>query len=111
MTKRTAARTQLDPAWQPSPEDRVAICKALLAARLTIDGEFEKFRDYHLAHGSLMASWSRAFRYWCRRAIELAPQKAPSAPQGAQELSPEAKAKARAWYLAHGMHVPMKLRD
>ena len=110
MTKRTAARTQLPEDWKPSYDDLGAALD-MLKSQAAVNNEFEKFRDYHLAHGSLMASWSRAFRYWCRRAIELAPQKAPSAPQGAQELSPEAKAKARAWYLAHGMHIPMKLRD
>src|SRR3990167_3832089 len=108
MPKR-APRTQLNPEWQPSFEDWNAAGITLKGSGLLPVNEFKKFRDYHLAHASLMGSWSRAFRYWCRRAVEFAPQKPPDGSQGAPELTREAKAEARAWYLAHGMHVPMKL--
>jgi hypothetical protein len=32
--------------------------------------EYPAFRDYHLAHGTLMLDWEAAFRTWLRRAVE-----------------------------------------
>ena len=30
------------------------------------ESELDAFRDYHLAHGSIMADWEAAFRTWLR---------------------------------------------
>jgi hypothetical protein len=31
--------------------------------------ELDAFKDYHLAHGTLMADWEAAFRTWLRNAL------------------------------------------
>jgi hypothetical protein len=33
--------------------------------------ELDAFKDYHLAHGSLMADWEAAFRTWLRNAAKF----------------------------------------
>ena len=113
MTARTAARTQLPETWEPSPEDIAAAEKALAGSGLTISNELEKFRDYHMAHGSLMGSWGRAFRYWCRQAPGFAPKGFPRPNNGAQghgDMTAEQKAELRRWHEERGMHVPLKAR-
>lgn len=59
---KTSNRTRISEDWQPSDKDRE------FAARLEVDADraSEHFRDYHLMHGSLMASWPAAWRTWCR---------------------------------------------
>jgi hypothetical protein len=62
--KRTANRTQIKQNWTPGPDE------ADFAEKAGIDWNKEapKFIDYHLAHGSLMASWPAAWRTWIRNA-------------------------------------------
>lgn len=37
---------------------------------IDVDREFAKFADHHVAHGSVMADWTRAWHTWMRRAEE-----------------------------------------
>lgn len=39
--------------------------------------EIEAFKDYHLAHGSLMADWEAAFRTWLRNCGRFNKQQPP----------------------------------
>ena len=114
MTARTAARTQLPETWVPSPDDIAAAEKALAGSGLTWQGQLEKFADYHMAHGSLMASWGRAFRYWCRQAPGFAPKGFPRPGKGVShgngDMTAEQKAELRRWHEERGMHVPLKAR-
>jgi hypothetical protein len=61
--KRAKARTPIAPDAQPTDRDRAAAVEAGL-----VNGHFreqwQKFRDYHLSRGSLMADWSAAWRTW-----------------------------------------------
>lgn len=60
---KSSNRTRIGEDWQPSDKDRE------FAAGLGIDDAdhtAEHFRDWHLSHGSLMASWPAAWRLWCR---------------------------------------------
>lgn len=38
--------------------------RALAAGMVSVEAEFEAFRNYHLAHGSVMANWDAAWRTW-----------------------------------------------
>lgn len=59
---RTSHRTRIGESWAPSAAD------IAFAERHGIDPDqiADAFRDYHLMHGSLMASWAAAWRTWCR---------------------------------------------
>lgn len=62
----TSRRTQIPEDWNPSDDGvEYALGKGISdVADLT-----ESFRDYHLAHGTLMASWAAAWRTWCRNQV------------------------------------------
>ncbi len=47
---------------------------------LNPNAEFEAFRDFHLAKGSVFKNWEAAFRTWCRNAIKFKGRS--SSPQG-----------------------------
>jgi hypothetical protein len=34
--------------------------------------EFEKFKDYHIGHGTTWVDWTRAWRTWCRNSLQFA---------------------------------------
>lgn len=55
-------------------------CPALDPAR-----EFEKFRNDHVAKGSLMAKWDAAWRTWCLRAVEFTAKRGGMSAQAALE--------------------------
>ena len=65
--------------------------------------EVDAFKDYHLAHGSLMANWEAAFRTWLRNAQKwsrLANKQAnppipPKPPVKPAEARPQEVAKVR----------------
>lgn len=42
---------------------------------LDVEAEWGKFRDHHLAKGSRFVDWHRAWRKWCRTAVEYAEQR------------------------------------
>jgi len=62
--KRAKARTQIDENAQPDEKDRVTAAEHGLSAEL-FRSEWRKFRDHHLAHGSLFSDWHAAWRKWC----------------------------------------------
>ena len=55
-------RHRIDTAWQP---DAKGTAFAADKGITDLAGEVERFRDYHLARGSLMRDWSAAWRAWC----------------------------------------------
>ena len=64
---KTAKRTQIGEDWQLSNDDKA------FAESLGIDWAVigPEFHDYHQMHGSLMASWHAAWRYWCRNQVRF----------------------------------------
>lgn len=40
-------------------------------ARLSLDGELDRFRDYHRSKGSTMLDWQAAFRTWVSNAVKF----------------------------------------
>jgi len=64
-----AKRLPLD--WEPDP-DGIAYAKGIGLSDEEISSEFEKFTDYHIGKGSLWVDWNRAWRTWCRKAVEFA---------------------------------------
>lgn len=95
-SKRTAAQTQLREDWQPSPDDILYAQKR----GVPIEIEAEKFMNYHLAHGSLMANWHRAWVTWCLNWFERANKGMPAPPLLAG-LEADDPWGARAW--AHSL--------
>lgn len=70
---KTKPRTTCPSNWTPSP-DGVAY-----ATSKGVDlAEVERFRDYHIARGNLMADWSGAWRTWCQNQQRFAAEKRPS---------------------------------
>lgn len=62
---KASPRSQIDPDWRPRPEDR-EFARQRGHDDASIDRMHGHFVDYHLAKGSLMKSWSAAFRTWIR---------------------------------------------
>jgi hypothetical protein len=62
--KRAKARSQIDENAQPDEKDHVTAAEHGLSAEL-FRSEWRKFRDHHLAHGSLFSDWHAAWRKWC----------------------------------------------
>jgi hypothetical protein len=61
IPKAAAKRTHIAVDWTPGPADRE------YADNLGIpESQVSAFVDYHLANGTLMASWPAAWRTWCR---------------------------------------------
>lgn len=56
------------------------------AERVDLAREAAKFRDHHLAKGSMFKDWDRAFSNWLRRSAEF---QARASPRGAGSLPPE----------------------
>jgi hypothetical protein len=74
--KRSKKRTGISENWETNGDQK------LFATELGVDPAEEepKFRDYHLAHGSLMADWAAAWRTWCRNAAKYARIRKPGPP-------------------------------
>jgi len=78
--------------------------------------EVEAFKDYHLAHGSLMLDWEAAFRTWLRNSLVYGkskpmPQSAPRQPElpkGEQRPLDVAKARSLIKELADKFDVRKK---
>jgi hypothetical protein len=68
--QRSKPRTGIPSTWNPDPAG-VAYAEKAGMNRLIIDREAGKFRNHHMAKGSLMADWNAAWRTWCDKAIEF----------------------------------------
>lgn len=77
--KRAKARSSIPADWQPDQ----AGWEFASARDITLSVTVPKFRDYHIAKGSLMADWSAAWRTWCSNDAQFrrTPARAPSQPQ------------------------------
>ncbi len=51
--------------------------------------EVVKFRDYHIAHGTLMADWQAAFRTWLNNAVGFGAKPMPKSEAKAQQRQKE----------------------
>lgn len=73
---RTAKRTTIREDWNPGDDLK------LFASERGVDHEDEapKFRDYHMAHGTLMADWNAAWRTWVRNTASWSLRKAAKPP-------------------------------
>lgn len=60
--KRQAPRTRIAEDWEPDEAGLVFAAQRRVNVRI----EVPKFRDHHIAKGSLMADWSGAWRTWCQ---------------------------------------------
>lgn len=60
-------RCSLPDSWRPHGDHRAFA----LAEHLDIEDEFERFRDHHLAKGTLSADWSASLRTWLRNAVKF----------------------------------------
>lgn len=60
---RLKPRSTISADWKPTPPG-IEFAKA----RQLNPDEVQKFRDYHLGKGSLMADWNAAWRTWCTKA-------------------------------------------
>lgn len=65
---KTSNRSRIKPTWQPSADDRLYAEERGLPVEDTADA----FRDYHMAHGTLMADWAAAWRTWARNQVKFA---------------------------------------
>lgn len=74
--KRTKSRTTIGEDWKPDAAG-MAFAENL---GVPIEQETDKFRDYHLANGSLMLSWPAAWRTWCRNAVRFEKIRKPAPP-------------------------------
>ena len=94
-------RSRIEPNWQP---DAAGEDRARQAGIVDVPREIERFRDHHLAKGSVMADWGAAWRTWCGRAQGFAGGKSSSpAGQPAGGLSttdrmPSLSDPKEAWY-------------
>lgn len=89
----TSRRTTLDPAFYPNETGvRIAEGKGLNVAI-----ELQKFSDYHLANGNLMADWQAAFRKWIGNAY---PAKTATQPRQQPESFRERDARIAAYRMA-----------
>lgn len=52
------------------------------AAGLVATDEFERFRNHHMARGSVFADWSAAWRTWAMNAVKFAAKDAPAGRSG-----------------------------
>lgn len=64
-TDTTAKRTRLSEDWQPSADDR----EFAESRGVNIEAEALKFVCHHVAKGTLMANWHRAWMTWCLNAV------------------------------------------
>lgn len=78
--KRAKARSQIDENAQPDEKDRVSAAEHGLSAEL-FRSEWRKFRDHHLAKGSLFADWNAAWRKWCGNVAQFQPPNARAGPR------------------------------
>jgi hypothetical protein len=62
-SKRKKRKTQIDPDWKPSPDQRAWVKATWAASDSEINRQVAKFIDHHLSKGSLMADWPAAWRY------------------------------------------------
>jgi hypothetical protein len=60
-------KSRISPEAQPGPADLEHAATAGVSPRI----EWPKFRDHHIAKGSLMADWSAAWRTWCANAKQF----------------------------------------
>lgn len=73
--KARARATQMPALWEPSN----AHAAQALAAKVDIEIETLRFRDWALSKGATYVDWEAAFRNWIRRAAEM-PRQRPDAP-------------------------------
>jgi hypothetical protein len=73
--KRAKAKTQIREDAQPTEQDVEAAERVGLDAA-TFRSEWRKFRDHHLANGSLMADWPAAWRKWLSNVGKFQPARA-----------------------------------
>ena len=64
----TTRKTRITEGWQPSP-DQIDFAEKVGIA--DVDAVADSFRDHHLMHGKLMASWAAAWRTWCRNQVKF----------------------------------------
>lgn len=72
---RTKARTTIPKDFSVSPE---IVESAKKNGWPNPHSQIEAFKDYHLAHGSLMADWEAAFRTWLRNQAKWRAESQPS---------------------------------
>lgn len=77
VPKKATPRSQIDPDWRPRPEDR-EFARQMGHDDASIDRMHGHFVDYHTAKGSLMKSWSAAFRTWVRNDASFGSRSPPS---------------------------------
>jgi len=75
-SRRSRQRSAIAPDQQPTESDRRAAAANDLDPA-TFRAEWARFRDHHLAHGSLMADWSAAWRTWLGNIGRFAPRSSP----------------------------------
>ena len=96
---KSSKRTQIPEDWT-IPEDYKEFPKSRGWVDASINEQAERFHDYHMMHGSLMASWKAAWRTWVRRAEEYG--KVTKVSKGG--MDPEAL--DRAWKASFGTERP-----
>lgn len=64
-TPKTKNRTRIAENWLPNAD----LTDFALSKGVDPTAHAERFRDYHLAHGTLMANWSAAWRTWCNNEV------------------------------------------
>lgn len=72
----TANRSRIPEGWQPDDAGKAYAT----ARRIPWVSEAEKFRNYHEARGTLMASWPAAWRTWVGNAVQYLPESAKLSP-------------------------------
>jgi len=94
-SRRSRQKSAIAPDQQPTESDRRAAAANDLDPA-TFRAEWARFRDHHLAHGSLMADWSAAWRTWLGNIGRFAPRssqppraKSPSFAEIARRLEDE----------------------
>ncbi len=71
----------LPDSWKPTDRHRAKADES----RLDLEAEAESFKDHHIAKGSVMKDWDRAFNTWLRNAVRFAAERQPSQPTRAPE--------------------------
>lgn len=66
VPKKDKSRSSIPADWVPDQAGR-----SFAEARGVTPAELPRFRDHHLAKGSLMADWDAAWRTWCMNAVKF----------------------------------------
>ncbi len=97
-----ARGSRLPDGWEPTDAHRGYAA----ANNLLIEDELARFRDHHLAKGSIMKDWDAAFRLWMRNSVKWAKPTTPEPPKYLPDTEIErppvvaTDEELRAWYAA-----------